>query len=128
MFKQKETISSLSGKPLKLVDQFTYLDSNISSTESAVNIHLAKACDAIGRLSITWKSDLSDKIKQDFFQAVVVSIQLHGCTKCTLTNTYIYIYIYIYIHIYIYIYIYIYVCVCVCFILYCCVLFFNEVQ
>ena len=32
---------------------------------------------AINRLLIIWKSDLSDKIKQDFFQAVVfVSITL----------------------------------------------------
>ena len=39
--KQKGTISTLSGKPLKLVDQFTYLSSNISSTESNVNnIHI----------------------------------------------------------------------------------------
>ena len=33
-FKQGEAIYSLSSKPLKLVDQFTYLDSNISSTET----------------------------------------------------------------------------------------------
>ena len=32
-FKQKEAMSSQSGKHLKLVDQFTYLSSNISSTE-----------------------------------------------------------------------------------------------
>ena len=27
-----------------------------------------------------WKSDFSDKIKWDFFQAVAVSVQLYGCT------------------------------------------------
>ena len=37
-------------------------------------------------LSIIKKSDLYDNIKQDFFQAVVVSIQLYGCTKKTLTK------------------------------------------
>ena len=30
-FKQKEAIFMLSGKPLKLMDQFTYFSSNISS-------------------------------------------------------------------------------------------------
>ena len=42
-FKQKRTISTLRSKPLKLVDQFTYLSSNISSTESDVKIRFAKA-------------------------------------------------------------------------------------
>ena len=32
----------LTGKPLKLVDQFIYLDSNISSTENDVNLCLRK--------------------------------------------------------------------------------------
>ena len=36
----------LSGKPLKLVDQFTYLRSNISSTESDMKIRLAKVWNA----------------------------------------------------------------------------------
>ena len=48
-FKQEGTISTLSGKPLKLVDQFTYLSNNISSTESDINIYLAKAWIAIDR-------------------------------------------------------------------------------
>ena len=33
-------ISTQSGKPLKLVDNFTNLDSNISSTESDVNTNI----------------------------------------------------------------------------------------
>ena len=51
-FKQKRAISNSSSKPLKLVNQFTYLDCNISSTESDVSICLAKALNAIDRLSI----------------------------------------------------------------------------
>ena len=38
-FKQKEATSILSGILLKLVDQFIYLSSNISSPESDVNMH-----------------------------------------------------------------------------------------
>ena len=41
---------------------------------------------AIDRLSVVWKSDLTDKMKRSFFQAAVVSILLYGCTMCTLTK------------------------------------------
>ena len=55
-------ISTLSGTPLKLVDKFTYLGCNISSTESNVNIGIRKAWITIDKLSIIRKSDLSNKI------------------------------------------------------------------
>ena len=45
-----------------------------------------KAWTAIDRLSIIWKSDLTDKMKRSFFQAAVVSILLYGCTTWTLTK------------------------------------------
>ena len=41
---------------------------------------------AIDRLSIIWKSNLTNKMKRSFFQAAVVSILLHGCTTWTLTK------------------------------------------
>ena len=64
---QRGDISTLKGGPLKLVDKFTYLESSISSTENNINTWLAKAWTAIDRLSIIWKSDLTDKIKRSFF-------------------------------------------------------------
>ena len=70
-FKQKGDISTVIGKPLKLVDQLIYLDSNISSSESDVNIPQAKAWTVIYKLSIIWKLDLSNEIKQDFYQVVI---------------------------------------------------------
>ena len=85
-FRQEGAISTLSGMPLKLVDKFTYLGSNISSTESDVSICIGKAWTAINRLSIIWKSDLTDKIKLDFFQVVAMLILLNGCTTWTLTK------------------------------------------
>ena len=33
----------LNGKPMKIIDQFIYVGSNISSTESDVDIHIGKA-------------------------------------------------------------------------------------
>ena len=79
--KQEEPISILSGKPLKLVDLFIYVSSNISSAESDVNICLEKALNAIERLLIIWKFYLSDKIKQVFFQDVAVSTLIYRCTS-----------------------------------------------
>ena len=70
----------------ELVFKFTNLYSKNSSTERDVNTHLAKVWTAVDRLSIMWKPDLSDKRKRDFFQAVVVSLLLHGCTTKTLTK------------------------------------------
>ena len=66
-FKRRGALSTLKGRPLKLVDKFTYYSSNISYMESEL-------------LSIIWMSDLSANIKQDFFQAVAVSILLYRCT------------------------------------------------
>ena len=64
----------------ELVNQFIYLGSNISFTKSDVNILIGKAMTTCVLLISIWKSDLSDKIKWEFFQAVTVSVQLYGCT------------------------------------------------
>ena len=79
-------ISTLDGTSLKLVDKFTYLGSSVESTEKDIDTRLMKAWIAIDRLSIIWKSDLTDKMKRSFFQAVVVSILLYRCTTWTLTK------------------------------------------
>ena len=60
--------------------------SSVSSTEKDIDTRLTKAWTAIDRLSIIWKSDLTDKMKRSFFQAAVVSILLYGCTTWTLTK------------------------------------------
>ena len=83
---QTGDLSTLDGTSLKLVDKFTYLGSTISSTEKDIDTQLAKAWTAIDRFSIIWKSDLTDKMKDSFFQAAVVSILLYGCTTWTLTK------------------------------------------
>ena len=77
---------TLNGSSLKLVDKFTYLGSSVSTTETDIDMRLTKAWIAINRLSVIWKSDLTDKMKHSFFQAVIVSILLYGCTTWTLTK------------------------------------------
>ena len=85
-FNQKGDISTLDGTSLKLVDKFIYLGSSISSTEKDIDTRLTKAWTAIDRLSIIWKSNLTDKMKRSLFQAAVVSGLLYGCTTWTLTK------------------------------------------
>ena len=85
-YNQTGDISTLDGTSLKLVDKFTYLGSSVASTEKDIDTRLTKAWTAINRLSIIWKSDLTDKMKSSFFQAAVASILLYGCTIWTLTK------------------------------------------
>ena len=56
-----------SGSSLKLVSKFTNLGNSFSSTETDINARLAKAWTAINRLSVIWKSVLTDKMKRSFF-------------------------------------------------------------
>ena len=66
-FNQRGDIFILNGSSLKLVDKFTYQGSSVSSTETGINLQLAKAWTAIDRLSVIWKSNLTDKMKRSFF-------------------------------------------------------------
>ena len=85
-FNQTGNFSTLNGSSLKVVDKFTYLGSSVSSTEKNIDTWLTKVWTAIDKLSVIWKSDLTDKIKRRFFQGAVVSILLYGCTTWTLTK------------------------------------------
>ena len=42
-FNQRSDISTLNGSSLKLIDKFTYLEWSVSSTETDINMLLAKA-------------------------------------------------------------------------------------
>ena len=66
-YNQTGDISTLDGTSLKLVDKFTYPGSSVSSTKRDIDKWLTKAWTAIDRLSIIWKSDLTDKMKRSFF-------------------------------------------------------------
>ena len=85
-YNQTGDISTLDGTSLKLIDKYTYLGSSVSSTEKDINTQLTKTWTSIDRLSIIWKSDLTDKMKRSFFQAAVVSILLYEYTTWTLTK------------------------------------------
>ena len=77
-FNQEGDISTLNGYSLKLVVKFTYLESSVLLHKNDINISLVKAWTAINRFSVIWSSDLSDKIKCNFFQAAIALILLYG--------------------------------------------------
>ena len=83
---QRGATSTLNGSSVRLEDKYTDVGSSISSTENDINTRQAKAWTAIDRLSVIRTSDLSDKIKRNFFQAIAVSILLYACTTWTLTK------------------------------------------
>ena len=85
-YKQNGEIKDLKGTALKEVEYFTYLGSNISSTEKDVMIRIAKAWSALNRFRTIWKSSLPDNTKRTFFRAVVESVLIYGSTAWTLTK------------------------------------------
>ena len=86
-FKKDWVIFSLNGKPLKLIDPFIYLGSNISSTKSNFIKRIGKVWTAMDGLSIIWKSVLSYEIEREFFRAIAVSIAPHGLQQNAGRNT-----------------------------------------
>ena len=65
---------------------FRVIVNKIVSSTNYDDTRLTNAWTAIDKLSVIWKSDLTDKVKRSFFQAAVVSMLLYGCTTWTLTK------------------------------------------
>ena len=88
-FNQAHTgsIKSKTNQDIKTVQEFTYLGSNIASTKRDIEIRFAKAWSALNKLYKIWKSNLSPKLKRNFFRATVESVLLYGATSWTLTKT-----------------------------------------
>ncbi|KAI8516923.1 hypothetical protein Bbelb_055040 [Branchiostoma belcheri] len=85
-FNQHGNIASLDGNSIKQVEKFTYLGSDISSTENDVSARIGKAWAATDKLSVIWKSPLPNELKREFFQATAVSVLLYGSNTWTLTR------------------------------------------
>ena len=84
-FNQRGHISTLNDSSLKLVDKITYQGNRVLSTKTDINTLLAKARTDIDRLSVIWRSNLTDKMKRFFFRTAVVSILPYESTTWTLT-------------------------------------------
>jgi len=81
-----DPLESLSGGTIELVDDFSYLGSKISDTESDVNMRKGKAWGACHSLRRIWKSDLKKPIKIRIFTALVESVFLYGSETWTMTK------------------------------------------
>lgn len=75
---QNGTIKTVSDTPLNCVEEFTYLNSKISSSKSNVNTHIGKARDAIDKLSQVWRSGRPGNMKRNLFQASVTYCMAAG--------------------------------------------------
>ena len=81
-----ERMKSIDGEKIKQVEDFKYLGSYIASTQHDVNIRLGKAWNALNELDKIWKSNLTDKLKRNFFRAAVETVLLYGSVSWTLTT------------------------------------------
>ena len=71
---------------MKNVDNFSYLGSEIESTDKEIKIRINKSWAALDKLSSIWKSPLTTNLKRNFFSAVVESVLLYGSEDWTLTK------------------------------------------
>ena len=85
-YNQDGPIETLNKTPLKKVDDFVYLGSNIASTEKDVLIRILKTWSALDGLQTISKSIRSEQIKKGFFRAVVKSVLFCGSSAWTLTK------------------------------------------
>ena len=85
-FNIQGNFSTLEGHQLKVVKDFVYLGSHISTTEKDITVRIGKAWTALSKLNTIWKSNLPDNIKRNFFQAIVTSVLLYGSNTWTLTK------------------------------------------
>ena len=85
-FNQEGSIHTLGGDIVKQVLSFIYLGSEVSDTESDVNIRIGKAWAALNKMKMIWESGLSDGLKRKFFRATVEAVLLYGSVTWTLTK------------------------------------------
>ena len=83
--KNNSCIKSLKGKIIKQVNYFKYLGSYVASTDHDVNVRIGQAWSALNNITSIWKSNLSVKLKNNFFRATVESILVYGSITWTLT-------------------------------------------
>ena len=66
-FNQQGSIQTVSGGSTESVESFTYLGSEINSTEKDKKIRIAKAWTALNKMNTVWKSALSERTSNGAF-------------------------------------------------------------
>ena len=85
--KHNSYIKSLKGKIIKQVNDFKYLGSYVASTDHDVNVRIGQAWAALNNMTSIWKSNISVKLKKNFFRVTVESILVYGSITWTLTSS-----------------------------------------
>ena len=67
------------GSTLEIVQEFTYLGSQVSSSKADIKRRIALAWSAANKLTKIWKSNMSKQFKINIFRATVESVLLYGC-------------------------------------------------
>ena len=76
---------SLNGEAIKNVLDFKYLGSYIASTDNDVSIRIGKAWAVLNNLNKIWTSNLSIRLKRNFFRTTVESVLVYGAITWILT-------------------------------------------
>ena len=80
------TLTSVSGKNIEHVEDFTYLGCKIKESESDIRVRKGKAWGACHSLAKLWKSNLRDSLKIRVFLALVESVLFYGSETWTMTK------------------------------------------
>ena len=80
-----ETVATLDGSLLEVVDDYKYLGGWIASTEHDIKVRRALAWKALHSMQRVWRSTMDDKLKRRLFVATVESVLLYGAETWTLT-------------------------------------------
>ena len=81
-----DTIHSLSGAPIKQVEDFVYLGSHIMESKKDFKSRKGMAWTACNKLDTIWNSNLHNSIKVSLFQATIEKILMYGSETWTLTS------------------------------------------
>ena len=81
-----DTIHSLSGAPIKQVEDFVYLGSHIMESKKDFKSRKGMAWTACNKLDTIWNSDLQNSIEVSLFQATIEKILMYGSETWTLTS------------------------------------------
>ena len=79
-------IKTSDGSTLEIVNEFTYLGSQVSSSKADIKRRIALAWTSANKLQKIWKSSLSKNFKINIFRATVETVLLYGCETWTITK------------------------------------------
>ena len=80
-------MKSLSAHDIKRVCEFKYQGSYVGSTQHNVSVIIESAWVTLNSLNIIWKSNLSSKLKRNFFKDKIETVLVYGLITLTLTST-----------------------------------------